>query len=100
MTASTINEAAVRRAIRDLRDEGLGPGAIRKRINTQNSDGGPSGGYYPLHVACQAGKPGVVRLLLESRAEPNVTTHNAATPLLTAIFNGGRNPERLHDYEA
>ena len=98
--ASTINEAAVRMALRDLRDEGLGPGAIRKRINTQNSDGAPSGGYYPLHLACQAGKPGVVRLLLESRAIPNVMTTNAATPLLTAIFNGGRHPERLHDYEA
>ena len=99
--ASAISEEALYSVIQCLmRDEGIGPDEIRKRINTNNGDEAPTGGYYPLHYACQAGRPGVVRLLLESRAEPNVTKNNNATPLLTAIFAGGHHPERLHDYEA
>lgn len=48
-----------------------------------------SSGYSPLHVACQADQPDVVRLLLEARANPTVRNQITSwVPLHEAAWKG------------
>ena len=51
--------------------------------------------WTPLHEACYFGSPGIVRLLLDARADVHARTKNGTTPLEVAIDRIGLDPELL-----
>jgi tetratricopeptide (TPR) repeat protein len=58
-------------------------------VNMKTTDDSYTGGYTPLHYACQNGSTGVARLLLEAGADPNIAKNNGATPIMSCLINSG-----------
>lgn len=60
------------------------------------------GGATPLYATCMVGKAGMVQLLLDANASPNVALANGQTPLIAACETGRSDVVRLlleHDVE-
>jgi len=62
----------------------------RKGRHTQYSDinGGNEAGDTPLHIACHAGNPHVIRILLNSKANPSIRNKKDMTCLVKAAAKG------------
>jgi len=69
-------------------------------VNNKSPGDERTGGYAPLHYACQSGHPEAVRLLLEAGANPNIQKNNGATALITACSAAGyADKEQLENYK-
>jgi ankyrin repeat protein len=76
--------------LEDLRSSpGGGDEAVTQVCNTPATDQTHTGGYYPLHYACQNAHKEMVQLLLDNGADPNVVKNNGASPLMCAVFSCG-----------
>lgn len=62
---------------------------IQRLINTPDMDDSRSGGYTPLHRACQYAQVDTVKLLLQEGADPNAWKNNGSTPLMSAVASRG-----------
>ncbi len=60
-----------------------------RMVNMKTTDDSYTGGYNPLHYACQNGSTGIARLLLEAGANPNIAKNNGATPIMSCLVNSG-----------
>ena len=66
-----------------------GDEAVAAVINTPADDTTRSGGYYPLHYACQLGDWRMVELLLSNGADVNTVKNNGSGALMCAVFSCG-----------
>ncbi len=90
LVASQTPAQEVQEILDDLRTS-VGDDTAVEVVNTQATDGTYTGGYYPLHYACQWGNTDTVRVLLDNGADPNTTKNNGASPLMCAVFAAGSN---------
>ena len=63
------------------------------KVNQQYSNN-----YTPLHAACSHGSLAIVRLLLDSEADPYIKDDKGGTPLSEGIWPGLSCPKSLEEY--
>jgi tetratricopeptide (TPR) repeat protein len=88
--ACTMGEEATEAALMMFRGwAGDDDELFTSMVNMKTTDNSYTGGYTPLHYACQNGSTGVARLLLEAGADPNIAKNNGATPIMSCLINAG-----------